>query len=289
MGRGWPKAGRFGNTGRGGKPGQEPCAMAVVEAERLARTFGRTVAVDGIDLSVDAGEVFGLVGPNGTGKSTTIKMLATLLPPTSGAARVAGLDVKLFGAMVRREIGYVPQMLSADGALTGYENALIYAKLYDVPEPSRRAREMLRWMGLEGAAERLVREYSGGMIRRLEIGQALLHNPKVLFLDEPTVGLDPSARRAVWDRILELRGRGGVTIFMTTHMMEEADRLCDRIAVMRDGRIAAVGSPRDLKASLGAEGATLDDVFIRYAGTSVDSEGDIRETARARRVARRVG
>jgi ABC-2 type transport system ATP-binding protein len=187
---------------------------------------------------VGAGEVFGLVGPNGAGKTTVIKMLTTLLWPTSGRARVAGFDLIRQAGSVRRAIGYVPQALSVDGSLTGYENLLIFAKLYDIPRREResRLREALRFMGLGDAADKLVREYSGGMIRRLEIAQSTLHRPRVLFLDEPTVGLDPLARQAVWEHVEDLRDNYGTTIFLTTHYMEEADSLCHRVAIMHAGK-----------------------------------------------------
>jgi ABC-2 type transport system ATP-binding protein len=165
--------------------------------------------VDALTVSVAAGEVFGLLGPNGAGKSTVIKMLTTLLPPTSGTASVAGFDIVRESGEVRRVIGYVPQLLSADGSLTGYENLLIFAKLYDIPRAERetRVRDALAFMGLTDAVNKLVQTYSGGMIRRLEIAQSMLHRPQVLFLDEPTVGLDPLARETVWNHLEELRAR----------------------------------------------------------------------------------
>jgi ABC-2 type transport system ATP-binding protein len=265
--------------------------MAILEMQKLTRRFGALTAVDALTISVEPGEVFGLVGPNGAGKTTTIKMLTTLLPPTSGSARVAGYDITRQAAEVRRVIGYVPQMLSADGTLTGYENLLIFAKLYDLPSPGRddRVRDALAFMGLSDSADKLVREYSGGMIRRLEIAQSMLHEPSVLFLDEPTVGLDPVARKAVWDRIEQLRGEFGTTILLTTHYMEEADNLCSRVAVMHLGKVAALGTPAELKQSIGSSEATLDDVFAHYAGVELESGGNYRETVRTRRVARRVG
>jgi ABC-2 type transport system ATP-binding protein len=175
--------------------------------------------VDSLTLSVEAGEVFGLLGPNGAGKSTVIKRLTTLLPPTSGTATVAGFDIVRQSGDVRRVIGYVPQLISADGSLTGFENLLIFAKLYDIPRGEResRIRDALMFMGLADAGEKLVRTYSGGMVRRLEIAQSMLHRPLVLFLDEPSVGLDPLAREAVWDHLERLRAEHGTTIVMTTH------------------------------------------------------------------------
>lgn len=241
-------------------------------------------------ISIEHGEMFGLVGPNGAGKTTVIKMLTTLLPPTAGSASVDGHSITRDAREVRRVIGYVPQLLSADGALTGYENLLMMAKLYDIPRRERkeRIRDVLGFMGISDFSDKLVRTFSGGMIRRLEIAQAMLHRPKVLFLDEPTVGLDPVARKAVWQHIQQLRSEYGTTIFLTTHYMDEADQLCDRLAIMHLGKVAVIGSPTELKESVG-DGATLDDVFAHYSGAEVDSTGGYRETTRVRRVARRVG
>ncbi len=262
----------------------------ILETEALTRRFGTFTAVDALTISVDAEEVFGLVGPNGAGKTTVIKMLTTLLQPTSGRARVAGFDLIRQAGSVRRVIGYVPQALSVDGSLTGYENLLIFAKLYDIPRREResRLREALRFMGLSDSADKLVREYSGGMIRRLEIAQSTLHRPRVLFLDEPTVGLDPLARQAVWEHVEDLRDNYGTTIFLTTHYMEEADSLCSRVAIMHAGKVVAIGTPEELKNSIGGSGTTLDDVFVHYAGDSLESGGNFRETASERRMAKRL-
>jgi ABC-2 type transport system ATP-binding protein len=257
----------------------------------LTRRFGAFTAVDQLTLTVETGEVFGFLGPNGAGKTTMIKMLITLLPPSAGAARVAGFDIHHQSTDVRRVIGYVPQMLSADGTLTGYENLLIFAKLYGIPRKEReqRVREALGFMGLSDSAAGLVRTYSGGMIRRLEIIQSMLHRPRVLFLDEPTVGLDPLARNAVWDHIQQLRTQYGTTIVLTTHLMEEADKLCGRVVIMHRGKAAVIGTPADLKASLGKKDATLDDVFVHYAGDPLESGGGYRDTARERQTEQRVG
>jgi ABC-2 type transport system ATP-binding protein len=251
-------------------------------------------AVNAVTLGVEQGEVFGLLGPNGAGKSTVIKMLTTLLPPSSGDAQVAGYDILRQARDVRRVIGYVPQALSADGTLTGFENLLIFAKLYEVPPEQRRKRitEALELMGLRDAGHKMVREYSGGMIRRLEVAQAMLHFPQVLFLDEPTVGLDPVARNAVWAHLTELKAQTGMTIFLTTHYMEEADSLCNRVAIMHHGDVVAVGTPAELKAGIeqeGQENATLDDVFVHYTGDELETGGTYRDTSRARRMARRLG
>lgn len=264
---------------------------AIVETQGLTRRFGETTAVDALNLCVEPGEVFGLLGPNGAGKSTTIKMLTTLLPPTSGHARVAQYDIARHPAKVRRVIGYVPQALSVDSTLTGYENLLIVAKLYDIPRIERvpRIRDALAYVGLEDVAHNLVRTYSGGMIRRLEIAQALVHRPRVLFLDEPTVGLDPVARKALWELVKQLCADCGTTVFLTTHFMEEADSLCDRLAIMHLGRVVATGTPDQLKASLNKRGATLDDVFIHYTGDYLASGGNYRDISRTRHTAQRLG
>ncbi|ACZ43150.1 ABC transporter related protein [Thermobaculum terrenum ATCC BAA-798] len=264
---------------------------AIIQVDGLSKSFGEVRAVNSISFHVEAGEVFGLLGPNGAGKSTTIKMLTTLLPPDAGRASIGGYDVVRHATMVRRIIGYVPQALSADGSLTGYENLLVFAKLYDIPRRERegRIREALKFMGLEEAADRLVRTYSGGMIRRLEIAQSMLHQPTVLFLDEPTIGLDPVARAAVWGHIMRLREEFGMTILLTTHYMEEADGLCRRIAIMHLGNIAAIGTPAELKASIGDPEATLDKVFVHYTGGELETGGSYREASRARRTARRLG
>ena len=237
------------------------------------------------------GEIFGLLGPNGAGKTTTLKMLTTLLPPTSGTAIVSGFDIVSQARSVRRRIGYVPQLLSADGALTGYENLLMFAKLYDINGNDRKERiqQSLEMMQLEEASGKLVNTYSGGMIRRLEIAQSMLHRPPILFLDEPTIGLDPLACGSVWEHIRQLKSNYGTTMILTTHYMEEADTLCGRVAIMHEGRIAAIGTPAELKASLGKADATLDEVFAHYAGAELEIGGSFREISRTRRTARRLG
>jgi ABC-2 type transport system ATP-binding protein len=263
----------------------------LIQTQALRRCFGDLVAVSGLSLTVPAGEIFGLVGPNGAGKSTVVKMLTTLLPPTAGTAAVAGCDIAADSAGVRRAIGYVPQLLSADGALTGYENLLIFAKLYDIPRAARAGRiaEALAFVELQDAQNRLVRTYSGGMIRRLELAIALLHRPRVLFLDEPTVGLDPLARQSVWRQIRSLVQGQGMTVLMTTHFMDEADALCDRIGIMNHGDLVVVGAPDELKASAGGAGATLDDAFAFFTGNRLQTEGGYRDAARTRRTAARLG
>jgi ABC-2 type transport system ATP-binding protein len=264
----------------------------VVETRVLTRKFGDLTAVDRVSLTIRRGEIFGLIGPNGSGKSTLIKMLTTLLPPSVGTAAVAGHDIVREPAAVRRQIGYVPQLLSADGALTGYENMLLSTRLYGIPRSERGARiaQALARMGLAEAAHHRVNRYSGGMIRRLEIAQSLLHQPAVLFLDEPTVGLDPVARAAVWGHVRELRDTFGRTMIVTSHHMEELDQFCDRIALIDRGRIVAVGTVGELKARVGP-GATLDDVFIDLfaARTDTESEAGYAEVRRARRAVAKHG
>jgi ABC-2 type transport system ATP-binding protein len=264
-------------------------SQSAIEVIKLTRRFDEMVALNELTLSVPYGSIFGLLGPNGAGKSTLIKMLTTLLPPSSGTALVAGLDIVRQPRKVRRHIGYVSQMLSADGDLTGYENLLISAKLYGLTgaERDERITQALTFMELADAQHKMVRHYSGGMIRRLEIAQSMLHRPQVLFLDEPAVGLDPSARHSVWQRILQLRKDFGTTVLMTTHDMGEADFLCDQIAFLHRGVLLAKGSPAELKQPLGSS-ASLDDVFVHYAGVSVAEGGDLRDVAQTRLTAQRL-
>ncbi|ADE10818.1 ABC transporter ATP-binding protein [Sideroxydans lithotrophicus] len=268
-------------------PGSDSFAINTTE---LTRKFGNLTAVDQIELSVPYGQIFGLLGANGAGKSTLIKMLTTLLMPTSGTAKVGGFDILGSPAEVRRCIGYVSQLVSADGALTGYENLRLSAKLYGIPDTERedRIKNALEFMGLVDSARKLVRTYSGGMIRRLELAQAMLHRPAILFLDEPTIGLDPVARHIVWDRLLDLRRDYGMTVLITTHDMEEAEELCDSLAILHRGRISVVGQPSELRAGLG-EGVSMDDVFAHYAGGSIQESGTFREVAQTRRTAQRLG
>lgn len=265
--------------------------MAIIKTEKLTKVFGKLIAVNELSLEVDQGEVFGLLGPNGAGKTTAIRMLITLMRPTGGRAWVDGLDVRKSSLAVRRLIGYVPQAISADSALTGYENLLIFAKLYDIPRGQREKRitEILEFMGLTGFADSLVQTYSGGMIRRLEIAEAFISLPKVLFLDEPTLGLDPVARGGVWELMRRAREEFGTTIFFTTHYMEEADSECHRVAIMDRGKVTAIGTPQELKASTGNPQATLDEVFIFYTGTALDLGTSYRETRQIRRAVRRYG
>ncbi len=264
---------------------------AAVRCRSLTYRFGDHVAVDAIDLEVEPGEVFGLLGPNGAGKTTTIRVVNTLLPIAAGRVSVFGIDVHRSPMAVRRLLGYVPQQLSIEAALTGRENVGWFARLFDVPRRERSARvgAALQLMGLAEAADRLAGTYSGGMVRRLELAQALVNRPALLILDEPTVGLDPIARDGVWQRVEELRRSTGMTVLLTTHYMEEADALCDRVALMHLGRIRALGTPQELKAELG-EGATLEDVFRRCTGGELDQEqrGGLRAIRSTRRTASRL-
>lgn len=261
-----------------------------IEISGLTKYFDHFCALDHLDLQVPGSSIFGLLGPNGAGKSTAIKIMTTLLAPSSGTATVAGFDVKTDAVEVRRHIGYVPQMLSADGALTARENLDLSARLYGLRGKLRTSRidEALTIGGLEYFADKLVKTYSGGMIRRLEIAQATLHRPKVLFLDEPTIGLDPVARKTVWERLLELRQSSGVTILLTTHDMEEADYLCTELAILHQGKLAVVGVPDDLKRSVGPD-ASLSDVFVHYSGAVIDQGGHLREVRETRGTAKRLG
>jgi len=271
-------------------PKRESGDQFAIETRQLTRSFGAVTAVKRVDLRVRYGTIFGLLGPNGAGKSTMIKMLTTLLNPTSGSATVAGFDILRSPREIRKRIGYVPQMLSADGGLTGRENLSLSAKLYGMSAAQRsdRIRDALEFMGLAEVAHKLVKTYSGGMIRRLELGQAMLHRPSVLFLDEPTIGLDPMARRTVWDRLLALRKQYGMTALITTHDMEEADHLCDELAVLHLGEIAVMGEPSKLKAAV-APDATLDDVFAQTCGGTIQEGGTYRDVQQTRRTARRLG
>jgi ABC-2 type transport system ATP-binding protein len=263
---------------------------SAIDIRELTRRFGDFTAVGHITLAVPRGKIFGLLGSNGAGKTTLIKMLTTLLPPSAGDAFVAGLSILTAPAQVRGHIGYVPQMLSADGMLTGRENLLFSSRLYGIAQRERTPRivDALRFMALEDAADRLVKTYSGGMIRRLEIAQAMLHRPEVLFLDEPTIGLDPLARHAVWERLQRLQREYDMTVLLTTHDMEEAEHLCDELAILHNGTLAVAGRPADLRAAI-APTATLDDVFARYCGGSIQQGGRFADTRETRQTAQRLG
>ncbi|MDR3206443.1 MAG: ATP-binding cassette domain-containing protein [Candidatus Methanoplasma sp.] len=228
----------------------------MIEVRGLVKEYGSGVrAVDGIDFSVAEGEIFGFLGPNGAGKSTTISMITTLLTPTSGSISVDGIDVVRDPDAVRRVIGLVPQDLTSDDDLSGMENMLLQADLYGVPKQEARehADELLRMVQLHDVADRLVDTYSGGMRKRLELIEGLIHRPKVLFLDEPTLGLDIQTRNIIWNRILKMRDEDNMTVFLTTHYLEEADFLCDRIAIIDEGKIKISGTPDELKLSLNGD------------------------------------
>ncbi len=225
-----------------------------IEVERLTRKFKKgPLAVDGIDLTVAPGEIYGFLGPNGAGKSTTVLMLTTLLPPTSGTARVGGFDVARESAQVRTTIGAALQEAALDPFLTGREHMTLQGSLHGFARQERRSRgnELLERVGLTEAADRRVGGYSGGMKRRLDLALALVHRPSILFLDEPTTGLDIQSRTALWDEVAQLAARDGVTIFLTTQYLEEADVLADRVGIIDHGHIVAEGTPRELKAEIG--------------------------------------
>ena len=226
-----------------------------VETEGLTKRFGDLVAVDSLSLSIDEGEIFGLLGPNGAGKTTTLSMLATLLKPTSGTGRVNGYDILSHPADVRRSIGIVFQDPSSDDVLTGRENLYLHALMFGVPREERRKRidYVLNLVDLQDRANDLVKKYSGGMRRRLELARGLLHNPRILFLDEPTLGLDPQTREHIWAYIENLVKSEKVSVIITTHYMDEADRLCNRVAIIDHGQVSALDSPKALKSKVGGE------------------------------------
>ena len=232
----------------------------VIEAKGLTKKFNEKVtAVDGIDLAIPRGEIFGLLGPNGAGKTTTLSMLVTIQKPTGGSARVAGIDVVEKPHQVRKRVGIVFQEPSLDSILTARENLELHGRLYGVPpsELKPRIKEMLELVHLEKRADDLVKTFSGGMKRRLEIARGLMHKPEVLFLDEPTLGLDPATREHIWEYIRSLRDTRGTTVVLTTHYMEEADSLCDRVAIIDHGKIVALGTPGELKRGLGGDTVIL--------------------------------
>ena len=226
-----------------------------IVVQDLVKQYPRVRAVDGVSFSVDKGEIFGLLGPNGAEKTTTIRILLTLIQPTSGETLIYNLNTAKNSEEVRRMCGYVPQDVSADGDLTAYENVLISSKLYGMPPKERKTRipEVINFLELTDRANDMVNTFSGGMMRRLEIAQALVNRPRVLFLDEPSIGLDPNARRIIWGLIKKLRDEYNTTIMLTTHDMGEADVLCDRIGIMNRGHLATLGKPEELKSAVGGD------------------------------------
>jgi ABC-2 type transport system ATP-binding protein len=226
--------------------------MAAIAVQEIVKRFGDFTAVNGVTFTVEAGEIFGLLGPNGAGKSTLIRILTTLLPPTSGTARIGGLDVVAQANSVRKTIGVIPQAMTSDLELTVRENLLIYAKLYGVPRDKRKRLigELLDAVELSAWADKPVKNLSGGMRRRAEIARGLVHEPSIFFLDEPTTGLDPVSRVAVWEMLRRIKAERGLTVLLTTHYMDEADKLCDRIAIVDHGQLVALDSPLTLKASI---------------------------------------
>ena len=241
-----------------------------IDCRNLSHRYGDFTAVDNLTLRVEVGETLGLLGPNGAGKTTVVRLLTTLAPIQSGEVRIFGLDARRDTMDVRYNLGYVPQQVSIEPALTGRQNVEWLARLYDVPRRERAARvtEALRSLGLSDVADDLAKTYSGGMVRRLELAQALVTQPSLLILDEPTVGLDPIAREGVWSQVRRMQQEFDMTVLLTTHYMEEADVLCDRVALMDHGALRAVGTPAELKAGVGPA-ATLEDVFRRYAGSDL--------------------
>lgn len=258
----------------------------VIEAQRLTRKFNGFTAVNGINFSVKEGEIFGFVGPNGAGKTTTISMITTLLAPTSGSVTVAGADVQRHKDAVRRSIGIIFQDPSLDIELTAWENLWFHGVFYGMDQKTikTRAAEVLQLVELEDRRNSIVKTFSGGMKRRLEIARGLMHEPKILFLDEPTLGLDPQTRAHIWTYITALKKRTGMTIFLTTHYLEETEQ-CDRIAIIDKGEIQALGSPAELKRRY--KGKSVEEVFLKVAGHGIreeqlDAESQSRERMRLR-------
>ncbi len=264
----------------------------IIEVDHLIKTFDKLTAVNDISFSVRRGEIFAFLGPNGAGKTTTIKMLTTLLHPTSGSIRINGHDPMTDQDAVRQSFGIVFQDPSLDDELTAWENLELHGVLYSVPKALRRQRmdELLKIVALEDRRNDQVKQFSGGMRRRLEIARGLLHHPKVLFLDEPTLGLDPQTRNHLWSHVGELNKKEGITVFLTTHYMEEADKIANRIAVIDHGKIIALGSSAELKAKTNTQ--TLEDAFLALTGNAIREEeagaiDSMRQMARVWRGTRR--
>ncbi|MCA4754310.1 ATP-binding cassette domain-containing protein [Mycolicibacterium fortuitum] len=273
-------------------------SQPAVDCEHLTHRYGTFTAVDDLTLQVRRGETMGLLGPNGAGKTTAVRVLTTLTPVQEGRVRIFGLDADRHTMDIRHNIGYVPQQLSIEPALTGRQNVELFARLYDIPRTERadRVDHALESMQLLDVAGAVAGTYSGGMVRRLELAQALVNRPLLLILDEPTVGLDPIARDSVWTQVGAMQAEFGMTVLLTTHYMGEADALCDRVALMHHGRLRALGTPAELKAKVApaeaSDGASLEDVFRHYAGSDLTDDGQqaggIREVRAARRTAGRV-
>ena len=251
----------------------ESAMPPAIDVQNIVKKFGDFTAVKGISFTVEQGEVFGLLGPNGAGKSTLIRMLVTLLPPTSGSALINGFDIVKKADDVRRSIGVIPQAMTSDLELSVEENLLIFAKLYGVGREKRNRLigELLESVELTQWRDKPVKMLSGGMRRRVEIARGLVHEPSVFFLDEPTTGLDPVSRTAVWEMLDRVRKSHKLTVLVTTHYMDEADKLCDRIAIVDHGGLVVLDTPANLKASLpgATENTTLDDVFVHYTGNEL--------------------
>jgi ABC-2 type transport system ATP-binding protein len=257
-------------------------AEAVIDTHGLRRTFGSgkksVEAVAGIDLRVEEGEIFGFLGPNGAGKTTTLRMLATLLPPSAGEASVAGCDLRREPGKVRERIGYVGQEGGAEPLMTGRQELVFQARVYRMSASEARARaaDLLHTLDLAAFADRKVQTYSGGQRRRLEIGLGIIHRPRLVFLDEPSSGLDPQSRARLWDEVLKLRA-SGTTVFVTTHYLEEADALCDRLAIIDQGRIAAIGTPDELKREISGDVVTIGVADTERALRLLESDPLVRE------------
>ncbi len=261
--------------------------MNAIEVDHLTKKFGELVAVDDVSFVVEQGELFGLLGPNGAGKTTLIRMMNTLTPPTSGTARVAGHDIRKDADGVRNSMGVIPQAFTSDPEMTAEENMLIHAKLYGVPAEKREKliQSLLESVDLFKFRGAMVRTLSGGMRRRLEIARGLVHSPKILFLDEPTTGLDPVSRTNVWEMLRRLQGQSSLTILLTTHYMDEADKLCDRIAIVDHGKLSALDTPARLKDSVPG----TDVVEAEFEGAPADWLEQLRAVEHAASVTQRDG